>query len=129
MCPGFWAESRLPALLSRSSCGLKEFVLWLYGVTLDDEGLIEFLRHMPALVHLELKYDARHCMTAKTFARLVVPSSTLQFEQVNYLAPKLEVLIFNASHRITAAATFVDMIESRRRLDHADVSLLRILQL
>jgi hypothetical protein len=95
----------------------------------DEDDFIECLCSMPTVVHLEFYRHPSSHMGEKTFTQLTFPSSTLHSEQANYLVPKLEVLRICIPYGIMGPAAFVDMIESRRRLSNANVSLLQTLRL
>jgi F-box-like len=134
--PTCWPQRQFVSLISRSGCSLEKLVLhFQHG--LRDDDLIECLRHMPSLVHLQLNLHSSSAMTNKTLAQLTPPNSILQSEHTSYLARKLEFIGLSLCNQF-CGRYLVDMIESRqyfsdtmqdRDTQRAHVSPLKTLQL
>ena len=113
---GSWSQSQFISLLSRSSCHLETFILLSYNtLSFQEDDLLECLRHMPTLVHLQLNCMAGASMTNEVIAQLTLPWSMPQSEGTSYLVPKLEFLGFYAIDEI-AGLPFATMIKSRRHI-------------
>lgn len=112
-----------PDFLSQSQCTLKEFFLCLGDTALGGGCLMEFLRLVPTLVHLQTDRAASSCMNTQTFAQLKIPHSG----PADYLAPKTEVLRFFVRSTIIGTPTevFENMFKSQP-LSHANMSILDI---
>jgi len=134
--PTPWPQRQFVSLVSRSGCSLEKLVLHFQHRLLDDD-LIECLRHMPSLVHLQLNLHSSAAMTDKTLAQLTLPNAILLSERSSYLSPKLEFIGLSLCNQFCGDG-LASMIESRRCFSdtmhdsdrqHAHVSLLKTLQL
>jgi hypothetical protein len=134
--PTPWPQRQFVSLISRSGCSLEKLVLHFQHWLLDDD-LIECLRHMPSLTHLQLNLHSSAAMTDKTLAQLTRPNSILLSERTSYLVPKLEFIDLSLCNQFYGEG-LAGMIESRRRfsdtmqdsdIQHPHMSLLKTLRL
>ena len=109
---GRWPQREFISLISRSGCSVEKLVLRSQRLWLDDD-LIECIRYMPSLVHLELDPLSSAAITDKTLSRLTIPTSIPRDAQVSYLVPKLEFIRLSPRNQFCGGA-LVGMVESRR---------------
>jgi hypothetical protein len=111
---GSWPQRGFISLISRSGCSVEKLALrsqtqrrWL------DDDLIECIRHIPSLVHLELDLLSSAAITDKTLSRLTIPTSIPLDAQASYLVPKLEFIRLSPRNQFCGGA-LAGMVESRR---------------
>jgi len=106
-----WSYQQFIALLSRSSCSLRS--LTINNSDLREDELGQILEHTPELIEFRLG-TCDIPLTANTMSRLM-------YQKVPCLVPKLRYLDFYWDVRFDHRG-FVDMIESRWRLEESTIS-------
>ena len=99
-----WPQAQFVALVSRSSCSLQKLHLFFVRGELMDDELIECLRLMPSLVHLQLDGLAGFGVTDKALALLTLPNS--KDNRIEILVPKLQCIRFDLRHSAVLSCCF-----------------------
>jgi hypothetical protein len=100
------------SLLTQQLCSPERLVLTIDGVW--QEELMECLRLMPSLMHIELKAGSGMAVMNKLLLEVMLLSMPQQdWQPANYLVPKLEVISLCPNHR-TSDDVLADIVESRR---------------